>query len=179
MTLWALGVYRGGLRAAVLAGKLGGQAGVLEALGWRLGVLLAAAGAGADLVTWVGARRWPAGGWRPRDHAERVAAGVALGLEVPAVRLLKAVGGRDLGRARGSGRAVARGELRATRRLAGGRVLVVDDVATAGATLAAAAAALRRAGAASVEAAVLGAAPAAFGLGRQRVLADFARLRTG
>jgi adenine/guanine phosphoribosyltransferase-like PRPP-binding protein len=48
-------------------------------------------------------------------------------------------------------------------RLAGGRVLLVDDVATTGGTLAGGVAALRRAGAREVEVAVLGASSGAFG----------------
>jgi hypothetical protein len=50
-------------------------------------------------------------------------------------------------------------------RLGGGRVLLVDDLATTGGTLAGAAAALRHAGARVVEATVLAAAPAALGPG--------------
>src|SRR4051812_30426645 len=78
--LWTLGMYGGALRQAVVAGKLGGQPAALAALGRRLGVALAAAGAGVDLVTWVASR--PRRG-RPRDHAEWVAAGVAGALGVP------------------------------------------------------------------------------------------------
>jgi predicted amidophosphoribosyltransferase len=57
----------------------------------------------------------------------------------------------------------ARPPPRVRRRLDGGRVLVVDDVATTGSTLAGAASALHEAGARQVEVAVLGAAPTAFG----------------
>ena len=164
LALWALGPYRDALRAAVLAGKLDGQPAALTELGRRLGAAMAAAGVGADLVTSIAARR--AAG-RPRDHAQRIAAGVADGLGLPLVDLLAPAGGHDLGRARRaaarSGRAhLSRPPPTARRRLAGGRVLLVDDVATTGGTLAGAAAALRHAGARQLEAAVLAAAPAAF-----------------
>jgi predicted amidophosphoribosyltransferase len=179
MPLWALGPYQDGLRAAVLAGKLDGQPAALTELGRRLGAALAAAGVGADLVTWVAGRS--AG--LPRDHAERIAAGVAASLGLPAVDLLAPSGGRDLGRARRANRAASpeRGRARRAgraaspdrsppprpppraRRLAGGRVLVVDDLATTGGTLARAAHSLRQAGARRVEAAVLAAAPTAIG----------------
>jgi predicted amidophosphoribosyltransferase len=180
LPVWALGPYRDALRAAVLAGKLDGQPAALTELGRRLGAALATAGAGADLVTWVAAGR-VAG--PPRDHAQRIAAGVAATLDLPLADLLAPAGGRDLGRARGSrgnhpgldghpgggftGRAwldrppPARPPPRARRRLAGGRVLLVDDLTTTGGTLAAAAATLRLAGARRVEAAVLAASPAA------------------
>jgi hypothetical protein len=102
VAVWALGPYRDALRSAVLAGKLDGQAAALAELGRRLGVALAAAGIGADLVTHIAAGR-VAG--PPRDHAERIAAGVAGALDLPLVGLLAPAGGRDLGRARRAGRA--------------------------------------------------------------------------
>jgi predicted amidophosphoribosyltransferase len=163
LPVWALGPYRDALRAAVLAGKLDGQPAALTELGRRLGAALAAAGAGADLVAYVAAGR-VAG--PPRDHAQRIAAGVAAALDLPLADLLAPAGGRDLGRARrdhpGLDRAPpTRPPPRARRRLAGGRVLLVDDLTTTGGTLAAAAATLRLAGARQVEAAVLAASPAA------------------
>jgi predicted amidophosphoribosyltransferase len=182
VTLWALGPYGDALRAAIVAGKLRGQAAALQALGHRLGAAMAAAGIGADLVTWVAAR--PARGL-PRDHAEQAAAGVAAALDVPLAGMLAPAPGRDLGRSRRDARALGRSARdrgtparsggdngshaavrpppRARQRLAGGRVLVVDDVTTTGRTLAGAASALRQAGAHAVEAAVLAAASTAFG----------------
>ena len=189
VTMWALGLYGDGLRAAVLAGKLRGQAAALRTLGRRLGSLLLADGVGADLVTWIAAR--PARGL-PRDHARQVAAGVAGALDLPLVDLLVPAGGRDLGRTRGDldrtrgdldrtrgdldrgdldrearvdrpERAASRPPPRVRHRLDGGRVLLVDDVATTGQTLAGAVAALRQAGAREVQVAVLGASSGAFG----------------
>jgi predicted amidophosphoribosyltransferase len=162
VALWALGPYRDALRAAVLAGKLDGQPAALAELGRRLGAALAAAGIGADLVTYVSARR-VAG--LPRDHAQRIAGGVATALDLPLVDLLAPARGRDLGRARrasGSGRPPPpRPPPTARRRLAGGRVLLVDDLATTGRTLAGAADTLRLAGARRVQAAVLATGPSA------------------
>ena len=175
VALWALGPYRDALRAAVLAGKLDDQPAALTELGRRLGGALAVAGVGADLVTYVAAGR-VAG--LPRDHAERIAIGVAAALDLPMVGLLAPSGGRDLGRARRAAAAPpdlagARGTAGPDRgppsrppptaryRLAGGRVLLVDDLATTGGTLAGAAATLRHAGARHVEAAVLATAPTA------------------
>ena len=211
VALWALGPYRDALRAAVLAGKLDGQPAALTELGRRLGIALATAGVGADLVTYVAAAQVPG---PPRDHAERVAAGVATTLDLPLVGLLTPAGGPDLGRARRADRArraeqarradrrrrgdrlggagpldgaggldgadrpgaggpdhpgrsdrppLSRPPPTARYRLGGGRVLLVDDLATTGGTLAGAAASLRQAGARRVEAAVLAAAPTAIG----------------
>src|SRR5215211_7811034 len=148
VALWALGPYRDALRAAVLAGKLDGQPAALAGLGRRLGAALAAAGIGADLVTYVSARR-VAG--RPRDHAERIAGGVATALDLPLVDLLAPARGRDLGLARRAARSGGSPPPRpppsARCRLAGGRVPLVDDLATTGRTLAGAADTLRPAGA--------------------------------
>ena len=162
VALWALGPYRDALRAAVLAGKLDGQPAALAELGRRLGAALAAAGIGADLVTYVSARR-VAG--HPRDHTERIAGGAAAALDLPLIDLLAPARGRDLGLARRAARSgrppPPRPPPAARRRLAGGRVLLVDDLATTGRTLAGAADTLRLAGARQVQAAVLATGPAA------------------
>jgi predicted amidophosphoribosyltransferase len=201
VTMWALGTYRDALRAAIVAGKLRGQAAALQTLGRRLGAAVGAAGIGADLVTWVAAS--PRRGL-PRDHAEQIATGVGAALDLPMVPLLAPAPGRDLGRSRrdadepgrfragplvewsapvGPGGGRVRGAAgsepgggpvpagadpgrpppRPRRRLAGGRILIVDDVATTGRTLAGAAGVLRQSGARAVEVAVLAAAGTAFG----------------
>ncbi len=183
LAFWTLGLYQGPLRAAVLAGKFRGQPAALAALGRHLGSALLAAGVGADLVTWIASR--PARGL-PRDHARQIAAGIAAALDLPLLGLLTPNAGKDLGRARnalrerpgppavddGADRTLARPAgaahrppPRVRRRLAGGRILLVDDVATTGSTLAGAALALHQAGARQVEGVVLASASAAFGSG--------------
>src|SRR4029453_9596926 len=79
LACWALGPYRAALRAAALPGRSAAEPAALAEFGRRLGTALAAAGIGADLVTYVAAAR--AAG-RPRDHAERSAHRVAGALEV-------------------------------------------------------------------------------------------------
>src|SRR5829696_5164888 len=162
LPVWTLGPYRDALRAAVLAGKLDGQLAALTELGRRLGTALAAAGAGADLVTYVAAGR-VAG--PPRDRALGRARGAHPGrARHPGTGFPSGArhpGTDPAGRAWLDRAPPARPPPRARRRLAGGRVLLVDDLTTTGGTLAAAAATLRLAGARQVEAAVLAASPAA------------------
>ncbi len=119
---------------------------------------LVAAGHRVDLVTWA-----PTSAHRRRergfDQAELVARQVARQLGLPCRRLLERTGGgapqtgRDrIDRLRGP-------TFRAHPRVPAARVLVVDDVVTTGATLAAATKALRDAGAIEVVPAAFAATP--------------------
>lgn len=136
--------YQGAVRRLIVGAKYRhSRAG----LGWLAEEMAVACGSGSlpDVVTWV-----PAHPARRRrrgfDQGRVLATGVAAGLGLPVRGLLRRPGGDPQ---TGSGRSVraAGPRLVATARLAGRTVLVVDDVATTGASLAAAAAALRAAGA--------------------------------
>jgi predicted amidophosphoribosyltransferase len=142
-------LYDGDVRLLVAAWKEGG----LRRLAEEAGALVAehVPRPDADVVTFVppdGAR-----GLRRGHHpAERLAAAVAAAWGIPSERLLERRGSSR--RQRGLPLADRRRNVANAFRPRGdppGRVLLVDDVYTSGATVAAAARALRRAGAESVE----------------------------
>lgn len=149
--------YQGLVADAIVAGKLGGRHAVWRPFGRRLGrpddvdVIV-------PVPTEPGRRRR-----RGFDHTALLAAGLA---DVTGLPVLAAVASRpgasDRGRAnseRHNGEAGARSPWVAIAGLDGARVALVDDVTTTGTTLAGTARACRDAGAVSVVASVVSAAP--------------------
>lgn len=146
--------YEGAGRALVTALKYRNGRVLVPALAAAMARL--AAPTPVDVVTWAptsAARRRRRG----YDQAELLARAVARFLGVPCQRLLR----RQPGPAQTGRRRAERlgGPAFASRHRPPARVLVVDDVVTTGATLAAAVAALRRAGATEVHAVALAATP--------------------
>lgn len=149
----ALGAYRGALRRAVLALK-DGRRDVALAFGDALSELLDVGSCIVPVPTTRARRRM-----RGVDGVVEIARAAAArpGVELCDV-LLHAGEDAQRGRSRAA-RLSARGRFRASARLDGRAVVIVDDVCTTGATLLDCAAALRDAGAAVLEAVVVAIAP--------------------
>ncbi len=143
--------FDGPVRRAVHRLKFGGWRPVADALALAMVDAWDEAPWGRpDSVTWVplSRRRLASRGY---DQAKALASAVAPRLEVPAVRLLRRVG--DAGpqaRRGGAERRQAMQGVFAAAGQASGRILVIDDVLTTGATASACAEALRSAGASDV-----------------------------
>ncbi len=143
-------VYEGYARDLVLGLKLRGRRGAARPLAAAISRALAEHRLPTEVVTWIPARRRDASE-RGLDHAEAIARRVAATLGLPAARLLswadERVDQATLDRA--ARKRNLAGAFRARRVTV--PVLVIDDVVTTGATLAAAAHGLAIAGAPRVD----------------------------
>jgi predicted amidophosphoribosyltransferase len=147
---WA---YEGAPRDLILALKLRGRRGAAEPLIAAMSRLAQASALRASVIAWVPGRRRDIR-VRGYDHAEVLARGVANDLGLPALPLIRRVGDPP-------DQTTLSAEAR-HRNLKGafvatpsrGNVVVIDDLVTTGATLAACSSALRATGATGVEALV-------------------------
>lgn len=166
----ALFAYEPPVARVILAAKNGGRHDLLAVLGQALARDLVSRGvtgdgarhqigdgAGIDVVAWVPASRRHARR-RGYDQGRELAVAVARPLGLRARPLLRRAG-REAQAGRNRVDRLVGPTLQARCRHTPGRVLLVDDVATTGASLARAAASLRAAGSRSVHAAVVAAVP--------------------
>lgn len=162
-TLAALLSYEGAGREVVARLKYRNRR---SALAWLAAGMAAGVAAGsADIVTWVPTTRRRRHG-RGFDQAELLARAVARHLRLPCRPLLRRVPGPPQ-----TGQPLEqrqRGPTLVPRTSFEGRVLVVDDVITSGATLRAAALALREGGACEVRATVAASTPRRNGANHSR-----------
>lgn len=161
--------YQGRARQVIRGFKFGNRRRLAGHLAGLVVNAVVAAGARVDAVTWAPTSRRHAGD-RGFDQAELVAGHVARQLGVPCVRLLQRTDEHgQVGRSRAD-RLERRG-LFVARRPVQGRILVVDDVVTTGATLREAVDALWDAGADAVVPAAVAGTPARHQVAANRDLA--------
>jgi ComF family protein len=148
-------VYDGVVRDVILAFKQQGRFRLARALAPGLAVALAA-WPGVPVVAVPGS----AAGRRRRGYepVELLVRRAGHGPRKPGLRILRTAGSQK-GRTRAERAARRHGTMRASTRLAGERVIVVDDVSTTGATVVEAVRALRAVGAEVVGVCVLAAVP--------------------
>lgn len=142
--------YDGVARALVLALKVRGRRAAAVALAEGIAERVWHEGSAVDALTWVPGRRRDIRR-RGFDHAQRISEELSRLLGIPSTRLLTRV--TDPADQAGLGAAARRGNLHGAFAAgpAPGRVAIVDDVVTTGATLSEAGRVLRGAGATHVE----------------------------